>query len=290
MAEGDVRHIRSEQVDGVGILTLDRAERFNAMDAETARDFRAAALRLARDEAVRAVVVRGREGVFCTGADLKYVREGGADQDRAYLRPSGRAEAPGFGAAFQQILEYLHSAIAEIRRAPKPFLASVDGVAAAGGFGIAMACDLVLASERARFEWAYGRTGLTGAESASFLLPRLVGLRGALGLVMLNPRIDARRALHMGLVNEVLPTEGFEEAVLATARRLAAGPTRAYGVAKALVNRAVGMERLDAHLDRELEELARVADGEEFAEGLAGFLEKRPARFPGDVRGGSGGR
>ena len=97
----------------------------------------------------------------------------------AYLTPAARDVPAGYGERFKQILEYLHSTISEIRRAPKPFIAAVDGIAAAGGFGLAMSCDLVIASSRATFEWAYGKTGLTGAESSTFLLPRLVGLRRA---------------------------------------------------------------------------------------------------------------
>jgi len=276
-----VSSIRIEHDGGVGILTLDRPDRMNAMDVEMAHAFRTAGLQLARDEAVRAVVVRGAGGVFCSGADLRYVREGGAAADLGYLRPAGRQEAPGFGAAFQQILEYLHSGISELRRAPKPVIAAVDGVAAAGGFGIAMACDLVFASERARFEWAYGKTGLTGAESSTFLLPRLLGFRRAMDLVLRNPRLDAARAHELGLVNEVFPTEGFDARVHAEAQRLAEGPTAAFGVVKALMNRAAGLDRLEAHLEQELAELTRSADGEEFAEGLESFFEKRPARFGG---------
>jgi 2-(1,2-epoxy-1,2-dihydrophenyl)acetyl-CoA isomerase len=158
----------------------------------------------------------------------------------------------------------------------------VDGVAAAGGFGIAMACDLVLASERATFEWAYHKTGLTGAESSTFFLPRLVGLRRAMELVLLNPRLDARTARDMGLVTTVYPVETFDAEVSAVARRLAEGPTRAYAVAKSLLNQAAGVDRLDYHLDQELEHLARIADGHDFAEGLEGFLARRPPRFTGE--------
>ena len=273
--------IRIEHDGAVGVLSLDRPGRMNAMDVEMARAFRTAGLQLARDEAVRAVVVRGAGGVFCSGADLRYVREGGAAADLGYLRPAGQPEAPGHGAAFQQILEYLHSGISELRRAPKPVIAAVDGVAAAGGFGLAMACDLVFASERASFEWAYGKTGLSGAESSTLLLPRLLGFRRAMDLVLRNPRLDAARAHELGLVNEVFPGEGFDARVRAEAERLAEGPTAAFGVAKALLNRAAGLDRLEEHLAQELAELTRIADGEDFAAGIAGFFEKRPARFGG---------
>jgi 2-(1,2-epoxy-1,2-dihydrophenyl)acetyl-CoA isomerase len=272
-------HVHIEHHGAAGFLTLDRRERFNSLDVATARDFRKGGLQLARDESVRAVVVRGVPGIFCSGADLKYIKQGGEERELAYLTPSARAVPSGYGERFKQILEYLHSAISEFRRAPKPFLAAVDGVAAAGGFGLAMSCDLVFASERASFEWAYSKTGLTGAESSTFLLPRLLGLRRAMELLFLNPRLSARAALEMGLINAVLPEASFEAEIEATAQRLAGGPTHAWGIAKGLINRAAGIDRLDHHLDSELDSLARIADGKEFAEGMAAFFEKRPADF-----------
>jgi 2-(1,2-epoxy-1,2-dihydrophenyl)acetyl-CoA isomerase len=271
-------HIRVEREGGVGILTIDRRERFNSLDVETARDFRKAGLQLARDTSVRAVVLRGEGGVFCSGADLKYIRGGGEGSDLEYLK--GARETPkGFGEIFKQILEYIHATISEIKRAPKPFVAAVDGIAAAGGFGIAMACDLVYASESAHFEWAYGKTGLTGAESATFFLPRVVGLRRAMELVLMNPRLNAWEALSLGLINGVFSDDRFESEVREIARRLAEGPTEAMAVAKSLVQQAAGVDRLDWHLDRELEALARIADGSDFAEGLTSFFEKRAPRF-----------
>jgi 2-(1,2-epoxy-1,2-dihydrophenyl)acetyl-CoA isomerase len=270
-------HIEIERRGAVGYLTINRPERFNALDVRTAQDFRRGGLQLARDPAVRAVVVQGVPGLFCSGADLKFIRGGGDPDDLGYLVPheAGR----GYGDVFKQILEYIHSTISEIRRAPKPFIAAVDGIAAAGGFGVAMSCDLVLASSRASFEWAYGKTGLTGAESATFLLPKIVGFRRAMELALLNPRLTAAEALSERLVTSVTDVESFAARVDDTARRLADGPARAFAVAKELLNQSMGMDRLDAHLDRELQELARVADGPEFAEGLAAFFEKRTPRY-----------
>ena len=255
-------HILTSIDDAVGTITIDRRERFNSLDTDTARALRRAGLQMARDSAVRAVVLRGEGGVFCSGADLKFIRS-----------------APTYGNAFKEILEYIHSTISEIRRAAKPFIAAVDGIAAAGGFGLAMSCDLVIASERASFEWAYAKTGLTGAESSTFMLPRLIGLRRALELMLLNPRLDAQRALEYGLINSVLPVEGFDDEVHRIARQLASGPTEALGIAKELLNQAAGMDRLDVHLDRELEQLARIADGDNFSEGIDAFFEKRAAKF-----------
>lgn len=271
-----MKNIRIERHGGVGVLTIARRERFNSLDVETAQDLRKAGLQLARDRDVRAVVLRGDGGVFCSGADLKYIAKGG-DEGVGYLSPDARPAAGGYGAVFKQILEYIHSTISEIRRAPKPWLAAVDGAAAAGGLGIAMACDLVIASERATFEWAYFKTGLTGAESTTFLLPRLVGLRKAMELVLLGPRLSAREACDLGLINEV--SGDVEARALELAAQLAEAPTTAVGVAKSLLNRAAGMDRLDTHLDAELAELARIANGPNFAEGITAFFEKRPPRF-----------
>jgi 2-(1,2-epoxy-1,2-dihydrophenyl)acetyl-CoA isomerase len=274
-------HIRVERSGGVGTLTIDRQERFNALDVATARDLRAAGLSLARDPEVRCLVVKGSHGIFCSGADLKYIRAGGADEDLGYLAPGAKPVPRGPGEIFKQILEYLHSTISELKRAPKPVICAVDGVAAAGGLGLAMAGDLVLCSERSVLEWAYGKTALTGAESSTFFLPRLIGLRRAFGMAFLNPRLEARRALEWGLVNEVYPDDRFEEELGAAAARLAAGPTRSFAVTKQLLHASATVDRLDWHLDQELEQLARIADTPDFAEGLAAFFGKRPARFGG---------
>jgi 2-(1,2-epoxy-1,2-dihydrophenyl)acetyl-CoA isomerase len=272
-------NIRADRDGAIGTITIDRVNRFNSLDVTTARDLRKAALQFARDDSIRVVVLTGSGGVFCSGADLKYIAAGGADADLGYLSPGARAIPRGFGEVFKQILEYLHSTISEIRRSPKPFIAAVDGIAAAGGFGLAMSCDLVLASDRASFEWAYSKTGLTGAESSTFLLPRLIGLRRALELMLLNPRLTAARALDLGLITSVTPAAGLHDEVMGVARKLAAGPTQAFGVAKSLLNQAAGVDRLDYHLDQELQHLARSADSAEFQEGITAFFEKRAAVF-----------
>lgn len=287
MEEGQTSKMESiltQQKGAVGIITLARPQRFNALDVTMARELRKAALGFARNEAIRCVILAGQEKVFCSGADLKYVEQKGCAEDFSYLQPQARAVETNYGAAFKEILEYIHSTIAEIRRAPKPFIAAVKGVAAAGGFGLAMSCDLVFAAEGASFEWAYGKTGLTGAESSTYFLPRLIGLRRALGLVFLNPRLDAREALEAGLINRVFAAATFDTEVLAVAERLAAGPTRAYGITKRLINEATGIERLDSHMDKESRNLAEIAQGEDFCEGLEAFFAKRDAHFKGNGR------
>lgn len=250
----------------LGFVTLNRPARGNSLDVQMARDFRRIGLALCRDEAVRCVVLRGAGGAFCSGADLKYIASGAS---------------PSYGAVFKEILEYLHSAISEFRRAPKPVIAAVDGMAAAGGLGLALCCDVVLASERAKFEFAYFKTALTGAESTTFLLPRLLGLRRAQDLAFLNPRLSAVHAQQWGLVSHVFPTAEFDVEMRRVAVRLAEGPTRAYADAKRLMNETMGFEQFEMHLSRELEVLTAAADRADFSEGLAAFLNKRPAHFEG---------
>jgi 2-(1,2-epoxy-1,2-dihydrophenyl)acetyl-CoA isomerase len=268
-----------EHDGGVGLITIDRPQRFNSLDVTTAQELRRAGLQMARDERVRAVILRGTAGAFCSGADLKYIASGGQNDDLAYLTPAEREIPAGYGERFKQILEYLHSTISEIRRAPKPFIAAVDGMAAAGGFGLAMSCDLVYTSPRGSFEWAYGKTGLTGAESSTFLLPRLVGLRRAMELMLLNPRLTAQTAVELGLATAVFAADTFDADVLAVARTIADGPTGAFATAKALINQAAGVDRLDHHLGVELQHLIRSADSDDFKEGLRAFFEKRTPQF-----------
>lgn len=271
-------HIRVDVDGSVGVITIDRRDRHNSLDVATAQELRRAGLQLARDDVIRAVVLRGSGGVFCSGADLKYVCSTENTGDLSYLQPHARNVESTYGERFKQILEYLHSAISEITRAPKPFIAAVDGTAAAGGFGLAMACDLIFASERACFEWAYSKTGLTGAESATFFLPRLIGLRRAMQLALLNPRLAPGDALKMGLINGIFPTDRFESEVMGIARRLAEGPTRSHAIAKSLLNSAAGIDRLDYHLDQERERLTWIADEPEFESGVKAFFAGRRSR------------
>jgi 2-(1,2-epoxy-1,2-dihydrophenyl)acetyl-CoA isomerase len=286
--------VRCERSGRLGIITLDRPRRRNALDVEMAQTLRSVALSLSRDTGIGAVILRGAGGAFCSGVDLGYVRAGGAPRDLSYLRPHAEHAAPPadaraehaappadaraeYAAVFKQTLEYLASTISEIRRAPKPVIAAVDGVAAAGGLGLALCCDLVVASERSSFEWAYQKTALSGAEGITFFLPRLIGLRRSLDLALLAPRLEARRALRMGLVSEVWPDDRFEQELLALGQRLAEGPTAAYARTKALLEASVGGDWLEQHLGDEIEKLVESAASEEFADGLASFFAPRPA-------------
>ncbi|MFQ5838330.1 MAG: enoyl-CoA hydratase/isomerase family protein [Thermoplasmata archaeon] len=261
-------HLTREE--GIGIIRIDRLRRFNSLDTEAARELRDCAIQATRDEGIRCVLLTGSGRAFCSGADLKFIYEQGNKVEGG----------PRYGPFFKEILSYLHATIQEIQRTPKPFVAGVNGVAAAGGFGLAMCCDLVYASEEAWFEWAYFRTGLSGAESTTFFLPRIVGPRKAKELMLLSPRISAREALQLGLVNGVYAQEDFQERVLKTATDLASGPTRAFGLAKQLMAQAVP-GYLEEHLNQELRALVHSADTEDFRKGLKAFLDRQKPEFSG---------
>ena len=223
-----MKHIRVSDEGAVGLLTIDRPRALQLARRARPRTTSARpASQLARDREVRAVVLRGTRGVFCSGADLKYIRAGGDAVGPRLPAPRSGGGREGYGEVFKQILEYIHSTISEIRRAPKPFIAAVDGVAAAGGLGLAHAATSWSRPSDRPFEWAYGKTGLTGAESSTFFLPRLVGLRRAMDLALLNPRLDAREAQGTGPRQLRLPPTPRSTARSWRSRRASRGADRA---------------------------------------------------------------
>ena len=217
-----MKSIRIDVDGAVGTITIDRRERFNSLDVETARDLRKAGLQLARDNAIRAVVLRGNGGVFCSGADLKYIRGGGdAKLDYSPLRaPASPRETARLRRASSNRSSNTSTARSP-RSAARRSRSSPRSTASLPRADSAWPCrcDLVIASDRAMFEWAYAKTGLTGAESSTFMLPRLVGLRRAFELLFLNPRITPERALEIGLITAVYPAATFDAEVDAIAEQ-----------------------------------------------------------------------
>ncbi|MSP67222.1 MAG: enoyl-CoA hydratase [Alphaproteobacteria bacterium] len=248
----------------VATITLNRPQAKNALDAAAAKALREAVEQAAGDAAVRAVLLRGAGDAFSAGGDVRLF----ADQAE---------QAPE---VIRAILANFHPAISLIRRMAKPVIAAVHGAVAGGGLGLAMACDLVIAARSAVFTVAYTQIGASPDGSTSYLLPRLVGLRVALGLSFLNDRVDAETALRLGLVSRVVETAELERESTALAARLAEGPTAAFARTKALLNAAVGGD-LDAHLAREAEAITASAASADFREGVTAFRDKRKPRFRG---------
>src|SRR5262245_35303811 len=258
--------IISELRDTVCVVTLNRPDRLNALTVKVAEDFKTA-VSDALQAGARAIVLTGAGRAFCAGGDLREMQElAGRD---------GRAEA-----FFDEPLRILNEAILLIRQTPLPFIAAVNGVASGGGCNLALACDLAVAAESAKFNQAFIKIGLTPDCGGTCILPRLVGWKRAAELMFTGDMVNAQQAKEMGLINEVVPDDELMEFVLNLAGRLAAAPTAAIGRIKRMLE-ASATNDVQAQLD--LERTIQIESGKtkDFREGVTAFLEKRPPRFSG---------
>jgi 2-(1,2-epoxy-1,2-dihydrophenyl)acetyl-CoA isomerase len=258
--------IQFEMRGAVALITLNRPDSLNALTSEVGRDFQAAVTE-ARERGARAIVVTGAGRAFCAGGDLREMQKIAA-QD-------GRIEA-----FFDEPLRLLNDCILLIRQAPLPFIAAVNGAASGGGCNLALACDLVIAAENARFNQAFIKIGLVPDCGGTFILPRLIGWKRAAELMMTGDVITAERALAMGMINAVVPDDELLARALAMAERLAAAPTEAIGRIKELLEASATN---DYGEQLELERKAQIKTGltKDFSEGVAAFIEKRPPKFVG---------
>jgi 2-(1,2-epoxy-1,2-dihydrophenyl)acetyl-CoA isomerase len=255
--------LRYEVDDGLASITLTRPERRNALDLEQVRDLADVATRCGNDPGVRAVLLLAEGAAFHVGADLR-----------------GVASADDAGLLVKQLTADLHVAISRFARMRAPLVVGVQGVAAGGGFSLAIAGDVVLAARSATFALAYGAAGLVPDGGSTWLLPRLVGLRRAQELVFLDRRLTATEAADWGLVTEVVDDEALSARAQQVARQLADGPTLAFGRAKALLRRSFGAE-LEVQLEDESEALAAAAGSSDGRAGVAAFLAKSRPTFQG---------
>ena len=253
----------------VGIITLNRPEARNALNPEMFQEL-GSAIQGCRDPDMRAVIITGSGGSFCAGADVKdFVNQ---------LENSG---PEGLHQHLKHLADAFHRhVIIPIRQLDKPVIASIDGVAAGGGLSLALACDLRVASDSARFLMAYGNIGATADGGSTYLLPRLIGTARAMELYLSDQPIGAQRALDMGLLNQVFPTAELERSTLEFAARLAQGPTVAYGRVKALFYSSWDAS-LAGQLDAETEYISNITMTDDFQEGIKAFAEKRSPRFQG---------
>ncbi len=260
----DLKTLRFELADQVARVTLDRPQAANAIDLRMAKELFAVALECDENPGVRAVLLRAEGRMFCAGGDLgSFVKAGDA-----------------LPRTLEEMTTYLHGAITRFARGQAPVIAAVQGVAAGGGFSLACAADLILASDAAAFTMAYTRAGLTPDGSSTYFLPRIVGRRRALDLILTNRTLTANEAVDWGLANEVVPADELDARAGDLARKLAAGPTWAFGTAKELVNRSFS-EDLESQMEFEAQGIANAARTEDAAEGIAAFFEKRRADFRG---------
>jgi 2-(1,2-epoxy-1,2-dihydrophenyl)acetyl-CoA isomerase len=257
-------NLRFETANSVARITLQRPGAANTIDLALARELADAALRCDEDPAIRAVVLTGEGKMFCAGGDIGAFA-GAGDAVPALLK---------------QITAQLHVAVSRFARMSAPVIAAVNGPAAGAGLALACAADLALASDAAKFTLAYTRLGLAPDGSSTWFLPRLVGARRALELLLTNRTLSAEEALGFGLVNRVVPAASLLGEADALARELAAGPTSAFGAVKRLLllSASQGLEAQMEWEARAISDAARTRDG---SEGIAAFLAKRAPRFEG---------
>ncbi len=259
--------------DGVAWITLNRPDAGNALTAAMRDQLVAWLEEASADLAVRAVVLTGAgERGFCTGADL---RSGGSGPSR----PEGAPERAS-GDTARLIRTGWQRLVSAVLDCEKPVLAAVNATAAGGGMHLALACDLVLAAEEAAFIEVFVRRGIAPDAGGAYLLARLIGPQKAKQLFFFGDRLPAVEAERMGLVNKVVPRAELLAEAAAWAARLAAGPTKAIGAAKALTNRALESDRATALWDEAVaQELVTGTD--DCREGLAAFAERRTPAFRG---------
>lgn len=251
--------------DGVAVITLNRPHVYNAFNQQMNRELLKALRDVARDPGVRCVVLTGAGKAFCSGQDL------------------GDRSDPNIGnfSLGESVRSRYNPLIRAIVEMEKPVLGAINGVAAGAGCSLALACDLRIVSDRARFIEAFVRVGLAPDSGSSYFLPKLVGLGRAMELAITGREVSAQEAVQIGLANRLVPHESFQEEALAWARQLADGPTRAIGLIKrALYKGADAALKEVLEYEAYMQELAgRTRD---FREGVSAFMEKRQPRFRGE--------
>jgi 2-(1,2-epoxy-1,2-dihydrophenyl)acetyl-CoA isomerase len=246
----------------VAVLTLNRSEKFNSINRPLALGIQSALDTCAADESVRCVVITGNGRAFCAGQDLKEVTD-----------PDG----PGLSTI---VAEHYNPIIDRIRSIQKPVIAAVNGVAAGAGANIALCCDIVVAAASATFIQAFSKIGLIPDSGGTWFLPRLIGWQRASALMMLGDKISAPEAEQMGMIYKTLPDEGFADAALALAGKMASMPTRGLALTKQALNQTFSntLQEQLALEDRLQTEAGRTND---YREGVDAFLQKRSPNFLG---------
>jgi 2-(1,2-epoxy-1,2-dihydrophenyl)acetyl-CoA isomerase len=254
--------VLTERHAGVLTITLNQPRRLNALNSAVLAGL-ADALRAAeRDDAVRAIVLTGAGNAFSSGADITEFE----------FSSNG---PPGVGDALRSRLNPL---ILKMRSLEKPLLAAINGVAAGAGLSLALACDLRYAAERAQLVVVFVRIGLVPDAGALFFLPRLLGPGKSMELAWLGDPLPSKDAYDLGLLNEVVPDSEVVSRTQEVAARLARGPATALALIKRAINQAHELP-LERVLDMEAHYQTIAARQPDFAEGVAAFREKRPARF-----------
>ncbi|MGE5640591.1 MAG: 2-(1,2-epoxy-1,2-dihydrophenyl)acetyl-CoA isomerase PaaG [Clostridia bacterium] len=250
---------------GVLTITLNRPDKLNSFNPEMHVLLRQAIERALDDHDARAVLLTGAGRGFCAGQDLS---ERNLD-----------AGAPAIDLSVS-LGSFYNPLVRRLRELPKPIVCAVNGVAAGAGANIALACDLVIAARSASFVQAFSRLGLVPDSGGTYFLPRLVGTARAMGLALLAEKLSAEDAERIGLIWKAVDDTGLMEEATAIARKLAAGPTKGYGLLKKAMYASAG-NSLDAQLDLERDLQREAGFSADYREGVKAFMEKRPPAYKG---------
>src|SRR5438876_613896 len=255
-----------ERSGRIATVTLNRPTALNALDFEMMEALVASMAALAGDESLRVIVVRGAGAHFMAGGDVRAFAQ--------YLGDPPQARQAHFGRS----IERLHAAIELVQRMPHVVIARIQGAVAGFGLSLVCACDLAIAAEDAYFTSAYRQLALTPDGGLTFALPRIVGLRKAIEILLLSERLDAAEASRLGLVNKVAPLEELDATVAAWVQAVASGPVQALRNAKRLARQSLD-RTLSEQLQAEATSFAQCAATPEFVEGVRAFIAKRKPRF-----------
>jgi 2-(1,2-epoxy-1,2-dihydrophenyl)acetyl-CoA isomerase len=261
----DYKHLLIEQAEGVVTIIMNRPEVLNAFNTLMLDELLEVVREVGRDETVRCVVLTGAGRAFGAGQDLSSF---------------GAVQAESEPPKVSEHLKKYHQVVYMLRDMPKPVIAAVRGVAAGISCNIALACDLRIAADNARFIEAFARIGLVPDGGGGYFLPRLVGLGKAMEMALLAEEVNGKEAERIGLVNKCVSLEDFEPFVATLAQRLAQGPTRSYGYIKELLYKSLDSD-LQSSLELEGVLQDKAAATADHKEGVSAFLQKRSAKFTG---------
>jgi enoyl-CoA hydratase/carnithine racemase len=274
----DYKALILQKEGSIAILTLNRPKVGNSFDLILGAEFDYAVKQMATDRDIRVLIITGAGNYFSTGIDLSmFIAPGRYDGDLSGIKdklPATDDETPGKGTGV--------AAAIRLRQMSQPVIAAVNGPAAGQGLAIALACDIIIASDKAKFSMAFVKRGVNPDTGASFNLPRLIGAQRACELAFTGDTIDATQAERIGLVSRTVPHDDLMKEARELAARIAKNPPLAVGFAKSHLHQALVKTDMVEHMKREVEVMEKLMTTADFIEAATAFLEKREPVFKGE--------